>query len=85
MNITSELKKIQQRNIKVEAAKNWEVSWTRKIIIAILTYFVIVIFFLITGLPEPFTNSLVPALAFVLSTLTMGLFKNLWLKFVYKK
>ncbi|MFC1598613.1 hypothetical protein ACFL2U_01195 [Patescibacteria group bacterium] len=85
MKIDQEIKKIKQRNKKVEADKAWETSWSRKIIIAILTYVVIVIFFLLTGLPDPFTNSLVAALAFVLSTLTISLLKKLWLRYVYKK
>ena len=85
MNIEKEIKKIKLRNKKVEADKAWETSWSRKVVIAILTYIVIVIFFLLAGLPEPFTNSLVAAVAFVLSTLTIGLLKKVWLKYIYKK
>ena len=44
-NLEQEIKKIKQRNDKVEADKAWETSNFRKIIIAILTYFVIVLFF----------------------------------------
>jgi polyferredoxin len=85
MNISSEITKLKQRNRRVEADKAWEISWSRKIVIAILTYVVIVIFFLITKLPNPFINSLVAAFAFVLSTLTIGLLKKLWLNYIYKK
>ena len=51
---------IEKRNKKVELDKAWETSITRKIIIAILTYIVIVLFFEFAGLPKPFINSIVP-------------------------
>ncbi len=79
------IKKIIERNRRVEADKAWETSKTRKVIVALLTYIVIVIFFYFAGLPKPFINSIVPALAFVFSTLTMPVFKKVWLKYFYKK
>ncbi len=81
-NLEQEIELIKQRNKKVEADKAWETSWTRRIIVFALTYIVIVIFFIFAELPKPFINSLVPALAFVLSTLTLPLFKKFWLRFV---
>ena len=85
MNIKKEIEKIKQRNKRVEADKAWETSLARKIIIAILTYIAIVVFFYFAGLPKPFTNSIVPALAFVLSTLTLPFFKKMWLNYIYRK
>ncbi|ENO12017.1 hypothetical protein MBGDC06_00280 [Thermoplasmatales archaeon SCGC AB-539-C06] len=85
MNLKKEIELIKQRNKRVEADKAWETSLSRKIIIAILTYIVIVVFFYFAGLPKPFTNSIVPTLAFVLSTLTLPFFKRLWLNYIYKK
>ena len=85
MNIKKEIEIIKQRNKRVEADKAWETSLARKIIIAVLTYIVIVVFFYFAGLPKPFTNSIVPTLAFILSTLTLPFFKRLWLDYVYKK
>ena len=79
MKIKQEIKNIQERNKRVELDKAWEISWTRKIIIAVLTYIVIVIFFFSAGLPKPFINSIVPALAFLLSTLTLPIFKKIWI------
>ncbi|MFA5188916.1 MAG: hypothetical protein WC460_06140 [Patescibacteria group bacterium] len=78
--LTNEIEIIKKRNQRVEADKAWETSWTRKIIILILTYIVIVVFFYFAQLPKPFINAIVPALAFVLSTLTVPLFKKWWLK-----
>lgn len=83
--ISESIKGIVSRNKRVEADKAWETSRTRKVIIAFLTYIVIVIFFHFAGLPKPFTNSIVPALAFVLSTMTLPLFKKIWLEKIYKR
>lgn len=82
--LQNEIELIKKRNQRVEADKAWETSWTRKVIILFLTYIVIVIFFFFARLPKPFINAIVPALAFVLSTLTVPLFKKWWLN-KYKK
>lgn len=78
MNIRKEIEEIKKRNARVELDKAWEISWTRRIIAAILTYIVIVIFFYSASLPKPFLNSIVPSLAFIISTLTLPLFKKMW-------
>jgi hypothetical protein len=75
-----EIEEIKKRNQRVEVDKAWETSRTRKIIILILTYIVIVIFFFFAELPKPFINAIIPAIAFVLSTLTIPFFKKWWLK-----
>ena len=80
--IEKDLNLIKDRNIKVEQDKAWETSWTRRGVIAVLTYFVIVIFFYFAGLPKPFINSIVPTAGFVLSTLSLTWFKKLWVKFM---
>lgn len=89
MTAISDLKKeidlIKQRNKKVELDKAWETSWARRILVFILTYMVMVIFFYVAKLPKPFVNSIVPAVAFVLSTLTLAFFKKTWLKNYCKK
>ena len=84
MDYQKEIENIQKRNRKVEIDKAWETSYTRKIIIAILTYLVIVIFFYFAQLPKPFINSIVPSLAFILSTLSLPFFKKLWINFKNK-
>ncbi|MBU0898735.1 MAG: hypothetical protein KKB03_03980 [Nanoarchaeota archaeon] len=83
--LEKEIENIKQRNKRVELEKSWETSWTRKITIFTLTYIVIVIFFYYTGLPNPLLNSIVPAVAFVLSTLSIPIFKKMWLKRLYRK
>lgn len=78
--LQKEIDEIKTRNKRVEADKAWETSWTRKGIILLLTYIVIVIFFFAAKLPDPFANAVVPSVAFVLSTLTVTVFKKWWLK-----
>lgn len=82
--LKKEIENLKERNKRVEANKAWELSWFRKILIAILTYFIMVIFLYIVGLPKPFINSIVPTLAFILSTLTLPIFKKVWIKYFYK-
>ncbi len=83
--LQAEVDKIKKRNSRVEADKAWETSRTRKIVISGLTYIVIVIFFYIVDIPNPLISAIVPALAFFLSTLTIPVFKNFWLKYFYRK
>ena len=77
--LEKELKEVKARNRRVEEDKAWETSFVRKILVAVLTYFVIVLFFYFAELPKPFVNSIVPAIAFLLSTLTLSFFKRIWL------
>jgi len=81
--LQKEIELLKERNKRVEANKARETSRIRKLIIIIFTYIVMVIFFYASKLPEPRLNAIVPSVAFLLSTLGLSLFKNLWLK--YKK
>ncbi|MBW2983974.1 hypothetical protein KY361_02575 [Candidatus Woesearchaeota archaeon] len=80
-----EIKAIVERNKRVEADKAWETSFTRRSIIAVMTYIIIVIFLYIIEADSPWLSALVPTVAFVLSTASLPLFKKLWLKYLYKK
>ncbi|MBT4870916.1 MAG: hypothetical protein HON47_05050 [Candidatus Diapherotrites archaeon] len=83
--IEKEIIKIKQRNKKVESDKDWETSKTRKILIAVFTYIIIVLFFWVANLPNPLINAIVPTVGFVLSTVSLPYFKNYWIKKFYKK
>jgi hypothetical protein len=85
MDIEKEILLIKDRNKKVEADKAWETSLFRKILIAVLTYIVVVLFFLAAGLSRPFINPIVPTLGFVLSTLSLPIFKKIWIRNIYRK
>ena len=82
--LEQEIKNIKLRNKRVETDKAWELSWTRKLLVLILTYIVIVVFFFTASLPDPFINAIVPSLAFVLSTLSIPFFKKWWIKNFHK-
>lgn len=79
-NLKNEIESLKKRNEKVDADKAWETSGARKVLIAILTYIVIVLFFHFAQLPKPFINAIVPSLGFLLSTFSIPFFKNLWMK-----
>ena len=78
--LKNDIEEIKKRNAKVEADKAWETSKTRKILVDVLTYAVIVLFFYFADLPKPFINAIVPTAGFVLSTLSVPFFKKFWLK-----
>lgn len=78
-NLEEEIKKIKERNKKVELDKKWETSKTRKICIAVLTYFVVVIYsYSISKISNIFLTSLVPVIGFGLSTLSLKGVRNIW-------
>ena len=43
--IKQDIRSIKERNARVEADKAWETSMTRKVLIAVLTYALVVLFF----------------------------------------
>lgn len=81
------IKKIEERNTKVEADKVWEGSMSRKFLIAIFTYVVIGAFLSVIGFAKPWVSAIVPTIGFMFSTLTMPFFKKMWIKYYwsYKK
>jgi len=85
LELDKEINKIKERNAKVEEGKAWETSWTRKIVIASLTYVTISSLLLVSGFPKPLQSAIVPTIGFILSTLSLPLFRNLWKKYIYKK
>lgn len=63
----------------VEADKAWETSFARKILVAIFTYVVIGLFMNSISVNRPWLNAIVPTLGFLLSTLTLPIFKKMWI------
>ena len=83
-NVEKEIELIKERNKKVELDKGCETSWTRKICIAVLTYFVVVLYsYIIKQFDNIWLSSLVPVLGFILSTLSIKFIRKIWEK--YKK
>ena len=79
------IKEILERNKRVEADKAWETSYTRRILLTSFTYLAIGIYLWVIKIPDPWLNAIVPAVAFMLSTLTLPFIKKRWLRHVYKK
>ncbi|MCR4311052.1 MAG: hypothetical protein NUV54_00565 [Candidatus Taylorbacteria bacterium] len=78
--IKKDVAEIKARNKRVELDKAWETSLTRKVVVAVLTYIVVVLFFFVSDLGNPFVNAVVPTVGFLLSTFSVPLFKKWWMK-----
>jgi len=83
--LKDEIERIKERNKRVEADKSWETSFTRKVLLTFFTYIAIGFYLQVIDIPQPWLNAIVPAVAFMLSTLTLPFFKKLWLKHFYSK
>ena len=82
-NLEEKFKRIEERNKKVEADKKWELSLTRRLLLMLFTYLTVGFYLQAIKIPKPWLNSIVPAVAFMLSTLTLPFFKRMWL--IYHK
>ena len=83
--LEKEIEKLKERNRKVEIDKGWETSLSRRILLVIFTYLSIALYLKFIVNIEPWINAVVPSIGFLLSTLTLSYFKNLWIKFNRKK
>lgn len=84
MNLKERIYKIEERNRKVETDKAWETSYARRFLIAIFTYLAIALYLKFVLGIDPWINAIAPSIGFLLSTLTLPFFKDLWLKYIYK-
>ena len=75
---------IEERNRNVEIDKSWETSIARRLLLVIFTYLAIGTYMFYAGLPKPWLNAIVPSVGFMLSTLTLPIFKRLWINFYNK-
>ena len=79
MNLEERIKKIEERNKRVELDKKWETSWTRKVSIMILTYIVVITYsYVIRMYDNILLSSFVPVIGFTLSTLSLNLIRKIW-------
>jgi hypothetical protein len=76
---------IEQRNARVKTDKAWEVSKTRRVIIALGTYIAAGLYLGFLNVGQAWLHALVPPCAYLLSTMTLPIFKKFWLKRIYKK
>ena len=82
--LEEKIRKIDERNKKVELDKSWELSYSRRILLMLFTYFSIGFYLHAVKIPQPWLNAIVPSVAFMLSTLTLPFFKKLWLQYMNK-
>ncbi|MCX6713223.1 MAG: hypothetical protein NTY66_03395 [Candidatus Vogelbacteria bacterium] len=79
-NIEARVLKLEERNRRVETDKAWETSWTRRGLLVLFTYLSIGLYLYSINIARPWLNAIVPAVGFMISTLTMPFFKRLWLR-----
>ena len=78
LDIQKELAALYERNKRVEADKAWELSWTRRIFIAVVTYIFAALWLLAISDTKPFLKALIPTAGYVLSTITLPPLKRWW-------
>ena len=71
---------IEERNAKVETDKAWETSFARRGALVLFTYLAVGAYLAAIGVQDAWLNAIVPAVAFMLSTLTLPYLKRIWLK-----
>ncbi len=71
---------IEERNRRVETDKAWETSWTRRLAIALITYVAVGLMLTLIHADNPWLGAIIPVLGFLLSTLSLPVIKNVWVK-----
>jgi len=79
-NLEKRIQRIEERNKSVEKDKAWETSKTRRVLLLLFTYIAIAVYLWIIDVSRPFLNAVVPAVAFVISTMILQWFKNIWMR-----
>ena len=79
--LKSRIENLEKRNKRVETDKAWEISYLRKFLLAVFTYLAIGFYLMAIGIYRPWLNAIVPSIGFMLSTLTLPIFKKLWIKY----
>ncbi len=82
--LEKEISAIKARNKRVETDKAWETSWTRKFLLATFTYLGIGFYLRAINIDKPWLNAIVPSVGFLLSTLTLPVFKKIWERYLHK-
>lgn len=83
--LQAEIEALKARNKRVEANKKWETSGFRRVLVALLTYVVMVIFMMVAQFEKPFVGAIIPAIAYLISMSTLNFFKGWWTQKLNKK
>ncbi len=78
--IEERLRRIEERNARVELDKRWETSWTRRAGVALVTYVVVSCTLMVLGHEGAWLHSIVPVIGFLLSTLALRFVRRQWVK-----
>lgn len=78
MNIEKEIEEIKERNRRVEEDKAWEISWARRLFIAVITYAVAIVWLMLIRETMPLLKAVVPVAGYILSTLSLPIIKKWW-------
>jgi len=70
---------IEARNSKVELDKKWETGILRKVFLLVVTYVLLGVYMTFIGVNKSWLNAIIPSLGFLISTLTLGWVKTLWI------
>jgi len=82
--LEKEINLIKERNKRVERDKVWETSYTRRVLIMVFIYLIIGFYLSLIDVVRPWLNAIVPAGAYILSTLILPFFKEFWKKHIYR-
>lgn len=80
-----EIETIKARNQKVQTEKAWEVSLTRLVSIALITYVVACAALYLIHVPNFYLSAFVPVIGFILSTQSLPFIKSWWVKYYQSK
>lgn len=81
----TDIRRIKERNERVDGDKAWETSWMRRVSIAVMTYVIAAFYMKSAGFPDPFLGAFVPSGGYLLSTMSLPFIKKFWIENIYKK
>ncbi len=80
MTTDDQIQNIIKRNERVEQDKQWEISWVRRLSIAIMTWILAVLFLSLIKAENALLAALVPTGGYLLSTLNASPIRIIWEK-----
>lgn len=80
--IIKRVEALEKRNLRVEVDKKWETCKSRKLLIGVFTYISIGVYMWAIEVENPWLNAIVPTLGFLLSTLSLPMFKKIWIRYI---
>ena len=79
------IERMLERNARVEADKAWERSYVRIGSVAFITYVFVALVLYIIGVEQYYLSAIVPVIGYLLSTLSLPVLKDWWIRNYFKK